>query len=54
LDDKLFSVISLLEMKHQLFQLCHTYFRVLHEMHSATFLQRLTHTKAFNYFQHTK
>jgi len=41
-------------MKHQLFQLCHTYFRVLYEMHSATFLQQLSNTKDFKYYEQSK
>jgi hypothetical protein len=41
LDDQPFSVLLLLQIKHQLLYLCHIYFRVLYKMHSATFLQQL-------------
>jgi len=47
-------VLSLLQIKHQLFHLCHTYFRALYEMHSATFLQQLSNIKGFKYFEHSK
>jgi len=40
-------VLSLLQIKHQLFHLCHTYFRVLYEMHSATFLQQLSNIRGY-------
>jgi hypothetical protein len=48
------SALSLPQIKHQLFHLCHTYFRVLYEMHSETFLQQLSSTKGFKYFEHSK
>ena len=38
LDGKQFCVSSLLQIKHQILHLCHTYFRVLYEMHSGTSL----------------
>ena len=46
--------LSLLQIKHQLFHLCNTYFRVLYEVHSATFLQQLRNMKGFKYFEHSK
>ena len=39
LDDQQFYAYYLLQIKQQLLHLCHTYFRVLHEMHSGIFLQ---------------
>ena len=37
-----------------LFHLCHTYFTVLYEMHSTTFLQQLSNIKGYKYFEQSK
>jgi hypothetical protein len=52
LDDKIFCINSS-SNKTSAF-IFHTYFRVLYEMHSVTFLQQLRKVKGFEYFEHRK
>ena len=40
--------------KTSAFYLCYTYFRVLYEMHSATFIQQWRKIKGHTYFEHSK
>jgi hypothetical protein len=46
------SALCIYHTIHHLLHLCHTYFRVLYEIHSGTFLQ-LTKDNGFEYFEHS-